>query len=263
MNKSEQINELAAALSKAQGMMKPALKDADNPFYKSKYADLSAGWEACREALAANGLSVAQIPEDGGVHTLLMHTSGQWLSGFLPMIPTKNDPQGIGSAITYGRRYALFGMLGIAPEDDDGNAASGKDKEVKRTTAEIPLPRPNASVVQSLPPRQSSGPSHASMADYSDTLAKKLQESVAAVAEQKAMPKPPIKKPLTPAQKFHVEFRNAMHPKYQVFADQLLKDWLDTNYPEYGGSVSSIPGDEMDDRKAEACKYANTYAGQG
>ncbi len=139
MNKSEQINELATALSKAQGAIKGALKDTANPFFKSKYADLSSVWEACREQLANNGLSVAQTPcksEHGyvGIETILMHSSGQWISNDFAIPVTKVDAQGFGSAITYARRYALAAMVGVAPEDDDGNAATGK---VNKETGEI------------------------------------------------------------------------------------------------------------------------------
>lgn len=129
-NRSESINELAAALSKAQGAMGTAKKDASNPFFKSRYADLASVWEACRKPLSDNGLSVVQLPEftDSGIRleTLLMHSSGQWMSSVLCMTPTKSDPQGIGSCITYARRYSLSAVVGICPEDDDGEAVSGK-----------------------------------------------------------------------------------------------------------------------------------------
>lgn len=136
MNTSEQINELGGALAKAQGAIKGALKSEANPFFKSKYADLAATWDACREALSANGLSVVQVtggddPEIVRVTTRLMHASGQWIEGITVMRPTKADPQGIGSTITYARRYALAAIVGVAPEDDDGNAASSG----KETTA--------------------------------------------------------------------------------------------------------------------------------
>lgn len=125
---SEQINELAAALAKAQGQIQGAKKDSTNPHFKSDYADLASVWDACRQALSGNGLSVAQSAENGehgyGVTTLLMHTSGQWISGTLYLKPSKDDPQGAGSALTYARRYALAAMVGVAPDDDDGNAAS-------------------------------------------------------------------------------------------------------------------------------------------
>lgn len=129
MKTSEQINELAAALAKAQGAMQAASKDSTNPHFKSKYADLASVWEVCRKPLTDNGLSVAQLPEatEHGlvIATRLMHASGQWMQADLLLNPTKNDPQGVGSAITYGRRYGLCAMVGIvADEDDDGNGAS-------------------------------------------------------------------------------------------------------------------------------------------
>jgi len=129
MEMSEQINELAKALSVAQGQIKGALKDSNNPFFKSKYADLSSVWEACRVPLSNNGLSVIQTTCDamnGGVSvvTTLAHQSGQWVRGSLTLEPKDKSPQGYGSAITYARRYALAAIVGVAPEDDDGNAAS-------------------------------------------------------------------------------------------------------------------------------------------
>lgn len=136
---SAEIKDLAAALCKAQADMKHATKAADNPFFKSKYADLPAVIDAVRPLLAANGLSISQMmdyDESGKTYlvTMLMHSSGQWLRGWYPINPTKNDPQGVGSAVTYARRYSLSGMVGIASigEDDDGNAAS---VEVKPETA--------------------------------------------------------------------------------------------------------------------------------
>jgi len=130
---SEQINEIASALNKVQSEIKPAIKDSDNPYFKSKYADLSAVWESCRVSLCKNGLSVTQTVDWSEVAgntvsvltTMLMHSSGQWISGSQILNPVKNDPQGIGSAITYARRYGLSAIIGIvSDEDDDGNAAS-------------------------------------------------------------------------------------------------------------------------------------------
>jgi len=131
---SEQINELSTALAKAQGTIASAKKDRENPFFKSSYADLASVWDACRKPLSDNGLSVVQTTDitDKGVFlvTMLAHASGQWISGILPIRPVKDDPQGMGSAITYMRRYALAAIAGVAPEehDDDGNEASGKSK---------------------------------------------------------------------------------------------------------------------------------------
>jgi hypothetical protein len=136
---SEQINEIAAALAKAQGAMRPAVKDAINPAFggKSRYADLAANVEAAREPLAANGLAVMQEPtivERGvAVVTLLVHSSGQWIK-FDPLtVPmSKSDAHGVGSATTYARRYALGAVLNLVAEDDDGNAATGQDKGARR-----------------------------------------------------------------------------------------------------------------------------------
>lgn len=130
---SDRIDELAAALSKAQAVIEGAIKDADNPYFKSKYADLGSVWEACRKPLTDNGLAVIQTteganPEQVTIVTTLVHSSGQWYRGHLTMKPVKADPQGIGSCITYGRRYGLQAIAGVAPEDDDGNAASNHGK---------------------------------------------------------------------------------------------------------------------------------------
>ena len=130
---SPEIGELAAALAAAQGEITGALKDSKNPFFKSSYADLASCWESCRAPLSKNGLAVIQTtqeaPEGVKVLTTLAHKSGQWIRGELPMKPVKNDPQGIGSCITYARRYALAAIVGLAQIDDDANAASGKEGE--------------------------------------------------------------------------------------------------------------------------------------
>ena len=137
----ENLNELAAALAKAQGEIMPAPKDADNPFFKSKYASLPAVREAMREAFAKNGLSVVQVPAiiDGNLtlRTLLLHASGQSLDcGTLAAEVDLSNPQKAGSAITYFRRYALAAISQtVADEDDDGNGASGK-KTAKLTAKE-------------------------------------------------------------------------------------------------------------------------------
>ncbi|NJL54144.1 ERF family protein [bacterium] len=125
--KSESIAKLSMALSKAQGTMNVAKKDANNPFFKSKYADLESVWEACREALTQNELAVIQTPEifDGQICliTTLTHSSGEWIESKLPLMLTKQDPQTMGSALTYARRYALAAMVGVVQSDDDGEKA--------------------------------------------------------------------------------------------------------------------------------------------
>ena len=127
MNMSENISDLAAALAKAQGEIDDASKGSENPYFKSKYADLAAVRSVIREPLAKNGLSIVQLPStvDGGaiVKTVLMHSSGQFISNELFMPAGKSDPHGLGSAITYARRYSLMSILCLASEDDDGNAA--------------------------------------------------------------------------------------------------------------------------------------------
>lgn len=134
MRQSEQIHELAAALAKAQGQIEGARKDSANPFFKSHYADLTSVWDACREALSANGLSVLQSPRllAAGeqwlveVETVLMHASGQFIADVLAVPLLKLDAQAIGSATTYARRYALAAFAGVAPEDDDAEGAVGR-----------------------------------------------------------------------------------------------------------------------------------------
>lgn len=119
---------IAAALAAAQAEMGKALKQSNNPHFRSKYADLGNVADACLPALNRHGIAVIQpIGEDDGgryVETRLIHASGESLSCRAPLIVQKNDMQGLGSAITYARRYGLMCMAGIAPEDDDGNAAA-------------------------------------------------------------------------------------------------------------------------------------------
>jgi len=125
------MQKVSAALVKAQKAFGPALKTNTNPAFKSKYADLSACIEAVVDALNENGIALIQrsIPCDSGVcvETMFIHESGESLSsGPLHVPASKQDPQGYGSALTYARRYSLMAACGIAPEDDDGNAASKK-----------------------------------------------------------------------------------------------------------------------------------------
>ena len=122
-------------MAKGKGKFGGAVSAAQNPAFKqgnkvNKYADLASVWDAIRDPLAANGISVVQAPRADGpkvtVETLLVHSSGQWMKDELTMTAQQASPQAIGSAITYARRYALAAMVGVAPiEDDDGNAASG------------------------------------------------------------------------------------------------------------------------------------------
>ncbi len=130
MKRSEQTNEIAKALSKFQGQMKPAVKDSSNPHFRSKFASINSVWEAIREPLNENMLYAAQdVTTEPGfaiVETEIHHESGQWMQfGPLRLPVLKQDAQGYGSAITYAKRYALCAALGVvSDEDDDGNAAT-------------------------------------------------------------------------------------------------------------------------------------------
>jgi len=125
------MKQIAAALVKAQREFGPALKTSSNPHFKSRYADLAACVEAVMEGLNNNGVMLMQHchESDSGVivETVFVHESGEIFSaGKLHVPATKHDAQGYGSALTYARRYSLMAACGIAPEDDDGNAASRK-----------------------------------------------------------------------------------------------------------------------------------------
>ncbi|HDR7659232.1 TPA: ERF family protein [Bacillus wiedmannii] len=135
MNRSETIAELAKSLVKFNLEVNKIAKDADNPFFKNNYATLDTIIDEIRPILSKHGLSIMQIPSGDGqnvtLKTLLLHESGEWLeSDELTMKPVKNDPQAVGSCITYARRYSLAAFLSLnTGEDDDGNGATyGKDK---------------------------------------------------------------------------------------------------------------------------------------
>lgn len=152
---SDTIGELAKALAQAQGEMTPAAKDATNPHFKNRYADLASVWDACRVPLSKHGLAVSQLTarrEDGSVllTTLLMHSSGEYIGSYLSARPAQENPQVIGSILTYLRRYALASIVGVVSgEDDDGEAATAPVRkappEPSRAPARAePSPRPSA-----------------------------------------------------------------------------------------------------------------------
>jgi hypothetical protein len=134
MTTSEQVNEIAAALAAAQGEMGHAAKDAKNDHFKSRYADLASVREAAKP-LAAHGIAVVQscrvtLLESqlmAEVETRFIHKGGQWMADTLAVPVTKSDAQGVGSALTYARRYSLAAFAGIAPDDDDAEAAVGRN----------------------------------------------------------------------------------------------------------------------------------------
>lgn len=140
---------IAAALAKAQSEMGKALKLADNPHLRSKYADLGSVMDACLPALNANGIAVIQPAGQDGetlyVDTVLIHgESGQELRCRVPLIIGKRDMQGYGSAVTYARRYGLMCMAGIAPEDDDGTAAVASAPKQQRGPSDADIARGRA-----------------------------------------------------------------------------------------------------------------------
>lgn len=142
MNKSQSIGELSKALSLAQKKIKSALKDAENPFFRSSYATLASIWDACRDPLSDNGLSISQpiSTVDGAlrVTTILMHSSGEYIESECPIVTAKNDMQSMGSAISYARRYSLAAIVGVTVDDDDGNEAVQPQKQ----SAPKPTPKP-------------------------------------------------------------------------------------------------------------------------
>ena len=161
MKHSESIAALAGALAKAQLQIEPASKNATNPHFRSHYADLASIWDACRGPLNTNGLSIVQFPCDGdvgrtGLCTMLLHSSGEWISEVVTTRSQKDDPQGLGSALTYLRRYALAAVVGVtATEDDDGNAASTP----ANSRVNAPAPRPYISPPVSMPAVNAPAPS--------------------------------------------------------------------------------------------------------
>lgn len=136
MNRSETINELAAALSKAQAELRNPAFDSTNPHFKSKFASLAGVRDTITPVLVKHGLSVSQLATNDHegrpcVETMLMHSSGQWISSTLAVPVAKADAHGAGSAITYARRYSLMAIVNVVgDEDDDGNqAVHGRQQE--------------------------------------------------------------------------------------------------------------------------------------
>lgn len=148
------LGPLFEALARAQAKVKGAAKDSINPHFKSKYADLASVWEACREALTSEGLSVAQtfgvVDTIVVCTTILGHKSGGSIAGNYPLNAVKSDPQGLAAAATYARRVSLAAMVGVAPEDDDGETAAGRGEargahQQQRQQETTPKPKPQDS----------------------------------------------------------------------------------------------------------------------
>ena len=142
MTQSNSITELAKALSGFQGDMKNVVTDSVNPFFHSKYASLDVIWETIRPLLKKHGLALIQAPDgEGYLTSQLVHSSGEWILTSYKLILKELTPQGHGSALTYGRRYALSAILGISTEqDDDGNQATKPTNKIAQSPDLPPEP---------------------------------------------------------------------------------------------------------------------------
>lgn len=190
MHKSEAIDKLAAALSKFQSAVSPIPKSGKNPHFGNTFSTLEDIDSATREGLAQNGLSVSQLVSRVEtipiLVTILMHSSGQWISGEQILNPTKNDPQAMGSAISYAKRYGKLAILGLSSdEDDDGNKASG------RTTTQ-PAARP---------------------------------AEAAAPVTLKAAPKQPVTVPISDPGEFMITFGKYQNKKVKELTDDELNNY--------------------------------------
>jgi hypothetical protein len=189
---SAEIGEIAAALSVAQAEINPAEKNATNPHLKNKYANISAIYDAVREVLPKHGLCVVQtmLPTDGTrahVRTILAHKSGQWFASECVMpLDRQGGAQGMGSAITYARRYSLSAILGVvADEDDDGNGAQGrnnksqieKDRAAAKANNPSPPSDPQRKMFMSMMSKKHNGNRDAILDDLSSYFGRKIASS--------------------------------------------------------------------------------------
>jgi len=174
VTRSESIGKLAAALAKAQKAIKGAVKDAKNPHFNSRYADLATIHDACREPLAENEIAVVQSPHADGnlvrLTTLLIHSSGEWVESDPLQVQARDAaPQAVGSCLTYLRRYQLAAMVGVAPEDDDAEAAEGRPTTPVARPAPLPqanrMPSPKPPGVPNRMPTRPSAPEPPPLSD--------------------------------------------------------------------------------------------------
>lgn len=180
---------LYSALAAAQLEMGRALKDSTNPAFKAKYADLASVCDACMPALNKHGIAVLQpvFDDESGryVKTIFVHgDSGEQTECRVPLIVGKQDMQGYGSAVTYGRRYGLMGMAGIAPEDDDGNAAAKAAPKPDRPKNQDTIDGTHEVAVGSACVMLSSAESLDDLAGVWRTLAKPVQADTRVIAEK-------------------------------------------------------------------------------
>ena len=189
MKHSESIALLAGALAKAQLQIEPASKNATNPHFRSHYADLASIWDACRGPLNTNGLSIVQFPCDGevgriGLCTMIVHSSGEWMSETITVKALKEDPQFLGGVLTYLRRYSLAAVVGVtATEDDDGNAASTP----ANARVSAPAPRPYIPPPVSPPAVNAPAPIKSVSQPVSQPVAKPVQTATAGTSAVQAI----------------------------------------------------------------------------
>lgn len=220
-----------AALAVAQSQMGKALKDANNPHFKSKYADLSNVTDAALPALNANGIAVFQPMRaiDGKDHvvTIFAHSSGETIECAIPLLVNKNDMQGLGSAITYARRYGLMMMAGIAPEDDDGNAAAQAASMIETRQAQFD-PAPHIAAIEAantgkalLAAVEAAGPAN-SRADITEARVAKIEALVKGAPSIAAL----------------AAMEKAFNPDWQA-----VKQWADMRKQELAND--DLGGDEI------------------
>lgn len=187
---SEACADLFAALSAFQGEVKAARKTASNPHFKSKFADLAEVIETAREPMAKHGLALVQMPVgscDGTVRvvTLVTHKSGQWLKGVLDMPLPQKTPQGVGSTISYARRYCAMAALGIAADDDDGEQAEGRGKPQGQPAAQQQTqPAAGKAVLETLHKELAKLGDFDGLADFCNHAAAEIQRVRASEADE-------------------------------------------------------------------------------
>ncbi|CAB4148569.1 Essential recombination function protein [uncultured Caudovirales phage] len=259
MKHSESIAALAGALAKAQLQIEPASKNATNPHFRSHYADLASIWDACRGPLNTNGLSIVQFPCDGdvgrtGLCTMLLHSSGEYISEVVTTRSQKDDPQGLGSALTYLRRYALAAVVGVtATEDDDGNAASTP----ANSRVSAPAPRPYIPPPVSPPAVNAPAPSKPVSQPVSQPVAKPVQ-TANNVIDKVALQMTPDKNSVQAIVEFYkvdegMGKNNKPYTKHRI-------GWLDSNGKMiYGTTFSASDGDCACESMDLKCPCEITY----
>ena len=184
MEKSESIIELSGALNEFHGIVGKIAKDAKNPFFKSDYATLSHILEEIHEPLQKSGLVITQWPEGSSLVTLLIHAkTGQYLQSTYEMpIAKQNDPQAVGSSISYARRYAISSILSLNISDDDGNAAAGKGKAAPQQQPDKPWLSKGEKLDKAMEYLRGGGTLHIIEAKY--RISKEVREILNKVIEQ-------------------------------------------------------------------------------